>query len=380
MLAWWRRVSLVGPAGRLRAPAQVAAECGEKDGGVLLTAHRFGQVVPYARLLCRHLAARASPWAAESELAAAREPGLLRLARRSGCRALVLGPEPDPLVREAREPGALRAAAAALRRIRRAGLLTVAHLTLGREGDDAGVFARAVWLSTAGRVAFPRLAARAGAAGRRARRLRDPPRGRDRRARGAEARRPGAPSARPHARAHRDRPGRPRAGVVDRAHALPRGARGPARRAARPARVPQPPPRAGRAAPQPARYGPQRRAARASTGRDELTSRGAPRAPGWDFLAPQGGRLPPFFARLRGPRPRRRVPACTRPAAFRPEILPTLWVKKERANCTFYRLSSWAQAASSPRSQCPRAGRCWHRHCRIPVARAAALPGGIPLR
>jgi len=162
MLAW-RRVSLVGPAGRLRAPAQVAAECGEQDGGVLLTAHRFGQVVPYARLLCRHLAARASPWAAESELAAAREPGLLRLARRSGCRALVLGPEPDPLVREAREPGALRAAATALRRIRRAGLLTVVHLTLGREEDDAGVFARAVWLSTAGRVAFPRLAAHEGA-------------------------------------------------------------------------------------------------------------------------------------------------------------------------------------------------------------------------
>src|SRR5207249_4216167 len=45
---------------------------------------------------------------------------------------------------------------------RRAGLLTVAHLTLGREGDDAGVFARAVWLSTAGRVAFPRLAAHEG--------------------------------------------------------------------------------------------------------------------------------------------------------------------------------------------------------------------------
>jgi len=159
----WRRVSLVGPAGRLRAPAQVAAECGEQDGGVLLTAHRFGQVVPYARLLCRHLAVRARPWAAESELAIAREPGLLRLARRSGCRALVLGPEPDPLVREAREPGALRAAARALRRIRRAGLLTVAHLTLGCEGDDAGVFARAVWLSTAGRVAFPRLTAHEGA-------------------------------------------------------------------------------------------------------------------------------------------------------------------------------------------------------------------------
>jgi len=159
----WRRVTLVGPAGRLRAPAQVAAECGEEDGGVLLTAHRFGQVVPYARLLCRHLAARARPWAAESELAIAREPGLLQLARRSGCRALVLGPEPDPLVREARESGALRAAARALRRIRRAGLLTVAHLTLGREGDDAGVFARAVWLSTAGRVAFPRLTAQEGA-------------------------------------------------------------------------------------------------------------------------------------------------------------------------------------------------------------------------
>jgi len=155
----WRRVSLVEPAGRLRAPGQVAAECGEEDGGVLLTGHRFGQVVPYARLLCRHLAARARAWAAESELAVVREPGLLQLARRSGCRALVLGPEPDPLARE----GALRASAADLRRIRRAGLLTVMHLRLGREGDDAGVFARAVWLATAGRVAFPRLAGHEGA-------------------------------------------------------------------------------------------------------------------------------------------------------------------------------------------------------------------------
>src|SRR3989442_14755192 len=65
MLAW-RRVSLVGPAGRLRAPAPVAAECGEQDGGVLLTAHRFGQGGPYARLLCPHLAAPASPRAAGS--------------------------------------------------------------------------------------------------------------------------------------------------------------------------------------------------------------------------------------------------------------------------------------------------------------------------
>ena len=159
----WRSVSLVAPTGRLRAPGQVAAECDEEDGGLLLTGHRFGQVVPYARLLCHHLAARPRPWAAESEIPIAREPGLLRLARQSGCRALVLGPEPDPLGREADEPRALRAAAAALRRIRRAGLLTVVHLTLGREGDDAGVFARAVWLSTAGRVAFPRLAAHEGA-------------------------------------------------------------------------------------------------------------------------------------------------------------------------------------------------------------------------
>src|SRR3989442_9760000 len=56
------------------------------------------------------------------------------------------------------EPDRLRAAAADLRRIRRAGLLSVLHLSLGRPGDDAGVFGRAVWLCKAGRVAFPRLA------------------------------------------------------------------------------------------------------------------------------------------------------------------------------------------------------------------------------
>jgi len=158
----WRRVSLVLPTGRLRAAAEVATECREEHGAVLLTGHRFGQVASHARLLCRHLASCARPWAAESELALAQQPELLVLARQSGCRALVLGPEPDPLVREAPEPGALRVAAARLRRIRRAGLLTVVHLALGREGDDAGVFARAVWLATAGRVAFPRLAAHEG--------------------------------------------------------------------------------------------------------------------------------------------------------------------------------------------------------------------------
>src|SRR5438552_4141107 len=289
MLAW-RRVTLVGPAGRLRAPAQVAAECGEEDGGVLLTAHRFGQVVPYARLLCRHLAARARPWAAESELAIAREPGLLRLARRSGCRALVLGPEPDPLVRAARDharaDGRADAGHAPRARARPAHphpRASAVRLDPGRGGGGGR------------RAGAERLAARAGAARRRARRLRDSPRGRDRRARGAEARRARAPSARPHARAHRDRPGRPRAGVADRAHALPRGAREPARRAARPARVPQPPPRADRAAPQPARHGSQRRAARAGAGRDELTSRERP-SPGGDLLAPQGGRPRPLLA------------------------------------------------------------------------------------
>ena len=153
---------MVRATGRLRAAAEVAAECTEEDGAVLLVGHRFGQVVPHARLLCRHLGRCGRPWAAESDLTIAREPDLLRLARRSGCRALVLGPEPDPLVRDTPDPGAVHAAAAALRRIRRAGLLTVVHLSIGREGDDAGVFARAVWLATSGRVPFPRLAARPG--------------------------------------------------------------------------------------------------------------------------------------------------------------------------------------------------------------------------
>ena len=158
----WRRVSLIGPTGGLRAAAEVSAECHAAGGAVLLTGHRFGEVISHARLLCRHLASCTRPWAVESDLAVARQPELLALARRSGCRALVLGPEPDPLVRGAREPGALHVAAARLRRIRRAGLLTVVHLALGREDDDAGVFARAVWLSTAGRVAFPRLAGHQG--------------------------------------------------------------------------------------------------------------------------------------------------------------------------------------------------------------------------
>jgi anti-anti-sigma regulatory factor len=159
----WRRVSLLGPGGVLRAPGQLAEELERDASPVVLVDHRLGSVPSYARLLCRHLARLGRPWAAESDLAIATEPELLRLAARSGCRALILGPEPDPLRRDA-AGDAIRDAAAALRRIRRAGVLTVVELTLGRDGDDAGVFGRAVWLCTAGRVAFPRLAAD-GAAG-----------------------------------------------------------------------------------------------------------------------------------------------------------------------------------------------------------------------
>jgi anti-anti-sigma regulatory factor len=154
MLAW-RRVPLVGPTGRLRAPGQLADELKGASEPILLTGAVFGRIGPHARLLCRHLARVGRPWAVESELAVARQPTLLQLARRSGCRALLLGPDPDPLARDGAER--LLEAAGDLRRIRRAGLLTVVHLALGREDDDAGVFARAVWLCTAGRVTFPRL-------------------------------------------------------------------------------------------------------------------------------------------------------------------------------------------------------------------------------
>src|SRR5205085_12400950 len=99
-----------------------------------------------------HLGGLGRPWAIESTLAIGADRDLLRLARRSGCRALLLGREPDLLGRD----GDARAIAR-LRAIRRAGLLTVATVALGRDGDDAGVFGRAVRLCIAGRVAFPQL-------------------------------------------------------------------------------------------------------------------------------------------------------------------------------------------------------------------------------
>jgi len=160
----WRRVSLVGPGGALSAPGRIADEVRDQGdrGGIVLGGHLFGRVTTHAVLLCHHLRQLGRPWAAEAELSVAGQPALLRLARRSGCHALLLGPEPDPLLRTP-EGGEgferLRAAAADLRRIRRAGLLTVVTCRLGQEEDDAGVFGRAVWLCTAGRVAFPRLLA-----------------------------------------------------------------------------------------------------------------------------------------------------------------------------------------------------------------------------
>jgi anti-anti-sigma regulatory factor len=158
----WRPVTLVDRSGTLRSPGQVVDELrGEPAGdGITLGGHRFGTDVAYAHLLCHHLARLARPWVIEGVLAVGDDPVLLRRARRSGCRALVIGPDPDPMPREA-SPWR---AAAALRRMRRAGLLTVVHCELGRAGDDAGVFARAVRLCTAGRVAFPRLTAAEGGA------------------------------------------------------------------------------------------------------------------------------------------------------------------------------------------------------------------------
>jgi len=155
----WRRVSLVGPTGTLRAPGQVVAEIAPQlanaPDGIVLTGHLFGHVASYARLLCRHLGKMGCAWAIESDLVGGHDPALLRLAWTNGCRALLIGPDPDPLLRDA--GGDVDAAAAELRRIRRAGLLTVVRCALGRPGDDAGVFGRTVWLCTAGRVAFPRL-------------------------------------------------------------------------------------------------------------------------------------------------------------------------------------------------------------------------------
>jgi hypothetical protein len=156
----WRRVALVGPGGVLRAPGHIADELKAGDGGALLTGHPFGRLASYARLLSQHLARVDRPWAVEAELAVADDPLLVRLAQRSGCRALVLGPDPDPLRRDVAardERRRLRRVAAALRRIRRAGVATVVHCAVGRPGDDAGVFGRAVWLCRAGRVTFPKI-------------------------------------------------------------------------------------------------------------------------------------------------------------------------------------------------------------------------------
>jgi anti-anti-sigma regulatory factor len=155
MLAW-RRVALVGPTGTLRAPGEVADEMrATPTGGVLLEGHLFGALPSYARHLCRQLEGLERPWAVQGEPALGRDRALLRAAYASGCRAVLIGPEPDPLGRDG--DGDLAVRAADLRRIRRAGLLTVVSCALGRADDDAGVFARAVRLCTAGRVAFPRL-------------------------------------------------------------------------------------------------------------------------------------------------------------------------------------------------------------------------------
>src|ERR1051325_65952 len=104
----WRRVSLLGPAGTLRAPGELADELRQGTGSCLLADHAFGRVVPYARLVCHHMAGLARPWAVESDLALARARDPLRPARRSGSQAALIGLEPD---RPLPDAPSLRAAA-----------------------------------------------------------------------------------------------------------------------------------------------------------------------------------------------------------------------------------------------------------------------------
>ena len=163
----WERIRLVAPSGMLRAPGEIAAALKATGGTtpLLFVGHTLDTVPSYARLLCHHVGALGRPWAAEATLAVASDPSLLRLLRRSRCRALVLGPDPDLLGREegrAPEPAALRAAVTALRAIRRAGLLTAAHVEVGRPGDDAGIFGVAVRFFLQARVAFPHFEAHSG--------------------------------------------------------------------------------------------------------------------------------------------------------------------------------------------------------------------------
>src|SRR5437867_11787785 len=89
------RVSLVGPAGELRPPGQVAGELGKGRATdvVLLDGHLFGTIPTYARLLCRQLASVKRPWLVQAD-AAAVDPALLRLAPPSGWRGLIVAPEP----------------------------------------------------------------------------------------------------------------------------------------------------------------------------------------------------------------------------------------------------------------------------------------------
>ena len=66
------RVSLVGPAGELRPPGQVAGELrkGPATDVVLLEGHLFGTIPTYARLLCRQLATVKRPWVIQADAAA----------------------------------------------------------------------------------------------------------------------------------------------------------------------------------------------------------------------------------------------------------------------------------------------------------------------
>src|SRR5262249_41225820 len=103
IMASWRRVSPVRPAGN-GGPPGPAAPGRPPGGGGVPRARGWGPGGSPPRLLCPHLARVGRRWGVEAELAVARDRALLRHARRSGCRALVFGPDPAPLLREANGP------------------------------------------------------------------------------------------------------------------------------------------------------------------------------------------------------------------------------------------------------------------------------------
>jgi hypothetical protein len=159
-------VTLRGPNGERRLPTDIVKdELLSLPAGtwVAFSGVDLGEPVSYTADLLRRVTPLKCHWLGRASLSMLDKPELLRLARQSGCRALVFDGEriaAQYLATEAPAPTrALAELITGLRQIPAQGLLSIIRFVFGYDTDDEGIFERTVRFCLEARVGVPQFAA-----------------------------------------------------------------------------------------------------------------------------------------------------------------------------------------------------------------------------